>query len=59
MSTKELQRRLKELGKSNEGQRNVLIKRYERYVAQEEQETMGDGDAVGPHVGQTHDGHGG
>ena len=27
MSTKELQRRLKELGKSNEGQRNVLIKR--------------------------------
>ena len=27
MSTKELQRRLKELGKSNEGQRNVFIKR--------------------------------
>ena len=41
MSTKELQRRLKELGKSNEGQRNVLIKRYEKHVAQEEQETMG------------------
>ena len=33
MSTKELQMRLKELGKSNEGQRNVLIKRYERCVA--------------------------
>ena len=50
MSTKELQRRLKELGKSNEGQRNVLIKRYERCVAQEEEETMGEAEAVGPHA---------
>ena len=50
MSTKELQRRLKELGKSNEGQRNVLIKRYEKCVAQEDQEEMGDGEAVGPHA---------
>ena len=50
MSTKEFQRRLKELGKSNEGQRNVLIKRYEKYVAQEDQEEMGDGEAAGPHA---------
>ena len=50
MSTKELQRRLKELGKSNEGQRNVLIKRYEKCVAQEDQEEMGDGEAAGPHA---------
>ena len=50
MSTKELQRRLKELGKSNEGQRNVLIRRYEKCVAQEDQEEMGEGEAVGPHA---------
>ena len=50
MSTKELQRRLKELGKSNEGQRNVLIKRYEKCVAQEDQEEMGDVEAAGPHA---------
>ena len=50
MSTKELQRRLKELGKSNEGQRNVLIKRYEKCVAKEDQEEIGDGEAVGPHA---------
>ena len=48
MSTKELQRRLKDLGKSNEGQRNVFIKRYEKCAAQEDQEEMGDGEAVGP-----------
>ena len=50
MSTKELQRRLKELGKSNEGQTNVLIKRYEKCVGQEDHEEMGDGEAVGPHA---------
>ena len=31
MSTKELQKKLAEMGKSTTGQRNVLAKRYERY----------------------------
>ena len=50
MTTKELQRRLKDLGKSTEGQRNVLIKRYDKYVAQEDQEEIGNGDVAGPHA---------
>ena len=36
MSTKEFQKRLKEMGKSTLGRRNVLVERYERYKAQEE-----------------------
>ena len=38
MSTKQLQKRLAEMGKSTLGQRNVLAKRYERYKAQEEED---------------------
>ena len=41
MSTKELQKRLKEMGKSTLGRRNVLVERYERYKAQEEAEDAG------------------
>ena len=41
LTTKEFQKRLKELGQSTEGQRNVLIKRYERHVSPEGQEEMG------------------
>ena len=48
MTTKELQKRLKESGRSVEGQNNFFIKRYEKYVAQVDQEEVGDGDAVGP-----------
>ena len=40
MTTKEIQKRFKELGQSTEGQRNVLIKRYERHVSPEGQEEM-------------------
>ena len=42
MTTKELQKRLRELGRFAEGQRNVLIKRYEKYVTREGQEEMGE-----------------
>ena len=38
MSTKELQKKLAEMGKSTTGQRNVLVKRYERYKSQEEED---------------------
>ena len=46
MTTKELQKRLREFGKSAEGQRNVPIKRYEKYVAREDQEEIGEEGAV-------------
>ena len=38
MSTKELKKRLKEMGKSAEGARNELIKRYERCEVEEDHE---------------------
>ena len=38
MSTKELQKKLRDMGKSDKGQRSVLIERYERYAREEEQE---------------------
>ena len=38
MSTKELQKRLRELGKSDRGQRSDLIKRYEMYADVEDQD---------------------
>ena len=52
MSTKELQRKLRELGRSSQGPRSVLAKQYERYALQE-----GKGDAsteleLGPHVSE-------
>ena len=53
MTTKELLKRLRELGRSAEGQRNVLIKRYEKHMARENQEEIGEEGAVpegGPHV---------
>ena len=45
MSTKELQKRLRNMGKSDKGQRSVLIERYERYAREEEEVT-----AVGSEV---------
>ena len=42
MSTKELKRRLTEIGKSAEGARNVVIKHYEKYAVQEDQERPQD-----------------
>ena len=50
LTTKELQKRLRELGQSTEGLRNVLIKRYENHVAQEGREEMGSDEAVMPHM---------
>ena len=38
MSTKELQSKLRELGKSARGQRPVLVRRYEQAVPEEERE---------------------
>ena len=38
LSTKELQRKLRELGKSDKGSRGVLIGRYEKYADLEDQE---------------------
>ena len=38
MSTKELQKKLKELGKSSEGSRSELIKRHDKEVQNEESE---------------------
>ena len=43
MSTKELQKRLRELGKSDRGQRSDLIRRYEMYADVEDQEEGPDG----------------
>ena len=56
MSTKELQKKLAEMGKSTVGQRNVLAKRYERYRSQEgegedlEEEAEGGGVDPRPHA---------
>ena len=38
MSTRELQRRLREIGKSDRGSRQDLVRRYEREVPQEERD---------------------
>ena len=43
MSTKELQRKLRDLGKSDRGSRPELVQRYERYAPQEEQEELAPG----------------
>ena len=40
MSTKELQKKLAEMGKSTQGQRSVLVKRYERYATLDDQEGL-------------------
>ena len=40
MSTKELQRRLREMGKSDKGQRGALMRRYEMYADLEDQEEV-------------------
>ena len=43
MSTKELQKKLLDMGKSARGQRSVLIERYERYAIEDDQEeTLND-----------------
>ena len=47
MSTKELQRKLRDLGKSDRGSRPELVQRYERYAPQEEQEELAVGTAAG------------
>ena len=68
MSTKELKKRLTDIGKSAEGARNVLIKRYENCEVDEEherpQEDIGDGWGREPIraqcscIREPHDGHG-
>ena len=46
MSTKELQKRLRELGKSDRGQRGDLIKRYEMYADTEDQDGGQSGESA-------------
>ena len=51
MSTKELQKRLRELGRSDKGPRNVLAKRYAKYAPEEEvdgEDVAGPVEADGP-----------
>ena len=50
MSTKELQRELREMGKSDQGPRGVLIKRYAKYADQEGQEEVLAGAEQAPHA---------
>ena len=67
MSTKELQKKLKELGKSSKGFRSELIKRYDREVQNEEgvgewargKELILDATAEVACVGEPYDGDGG
>ena len=40
LSTKELQKRLREMGKSDKGQRGALMRRYEMYADLEDQEEV-------------------
>ena len=46
MSTKELQKRLRELGKSDRGHRSDLIKRYEMYADVDDQEEGQNGESA-------------
>ena len=48
MTTKELQRKLRDLGKSDRGSRPELVQRYEKYAPKEEQEEREAGTATGP-----------
>ena len=41
LSTKELQKRLREMGKSDKGQRGALMRRYEMYADLEDQDGPG------------------
>ena len=50
MSTRELRHRLKELGKSILGARNVLVKRYQMYAPEEDQDDAGEGEMAGGHA---------
>ena len=52
MSTKEFQRKLRELGKSDQGPRGVLIKRYEKYADLEDQEEVPAGAEQAPHASE-------
>ena len=48
MSTKELQRKLRDMGKSDQGQRGVLIRRYEKYADLDDQEEVKEGPSRDP-----------
>ena len=50
MSTNALQKRLRELGMSTLGARNVLMRRYQMYAGQELQEELGLGMGPGVHA---------
>ena len=52
MSTKELQKKLREMGKSDQGPRGVLIKRYEKYADLEDQEEIPAGAEKAPHASE-------
>ena len=50
MSTRELRHKLKELGKSTLGARNVLVKRYQMYSQEDDQSDEGVGEVAGSHA---------
>ena len=59
MSTEELQKKLRELGKSDQGSRGILIRRYEKYADLEDQEEVqadvereGEGNRQAPHASE-------
>ena len=53
MSTKEIKRKLAEIGRSIEGPRNVLVKRYERFVEHEDREDTSEEEVQGPHAAES------
>ena len=58
MSTKELKKRLKDMGRSQEGARNVLVKRYELYRKESGDPDVGDDlpaeeGAAAPHASES------
>ena len=52
MSSKELQRELRELGKSDKGSRGVLFGRYEKYADKDDHEDAGGDAGQGPHASE-------
>ena len=53
MSTKEIKRKLAEIGRSTEGPRNVLVKRYEKFVNHEDRERASEEETQGAHASES------
>ena len=53
MSTKEIKWKLAEIGRATEGPRNVLVKRYEKFVNHEDRERPSEEETQGPHASES------